>query len=123
MAKYYYIEKLNKEKYPYIIFSKSYISPIEDIESLELDLQKIGAKGKIIFDLLLSNGDSPDRYFEADFDGRHLDRKSFRQVNSISKKVKQISNKYYHNNLNLLKNSVLSKAQKFLIKNKIQFNY
>lgn len=123
MAKLYHIEKLDKEGYPYIIFSKSYVSPIEVLESLEHELKEIRVKGKIIFDLLLSNGDSPDRYFEADFDGSQIDKKSFRQVNSISNKVKQISNKYYYDRLNLLENSVLSKAQKFLIKKKFQLNY
>ena len=118
MAKYYHIEKLRTKRYPCIIFSKSYISPIDEIDQLENDLGKIGIKGKVVFDLLLSNGDTPDRYFEADFDGKQINRSSIKQINTIPIKIKTASISFYKESIHLIENSVLTKQKKFLLKNR-----
>ncbi len=116
MAKYYHIKKLNTDSYLYIILSKSYVSPIDEIEELERDLEKMSAKGKIIFDLLLSNGDSPDRYFEAEFDGKKIIRNTFKQINLISRTIEMASVNFYRESFHLLENSVLTRQKKFLLK-------
>ena len=86
--------------------------------AIEKDLREIGAKGKILFDLLLSHGNTPDRFFEAIFDGDEISEDSLKSIESISKKIKEISLDFYHSQQGFLENSVLSKAQKFLIKKK-----
>lgn len=86
--------------------------------AIEKDLREIGAKGKILFDLLLSHGNTPDRFFEAMFDGHELIEDSLKSVASIPEKIKEISSDFYYSRQNYLENSVLSRAQKFLIKNK-----
>jgi len=85
-------------------------------ETIEKDLKKRGVKGKIIFDLLLSHGNNPDRFYEASFDGEKINEESLKAANSISKTIKKISGKFYREQDQCLENSVLSKAQKFLIK-------
>ena len=87
-------------------------------EVIEKDLKQIGIKGKILFDLLLSHGNTPDRFFEASFDGVEINEDSLKSIRSISGKIRKISSDFYHSQQNDLENSVLSKAQKFLVKKK-----
>ena len=114
----YKIIKTSLEIYPYIVFSTCYMNPLDHKEVLEKNLQEIGAKGKILFDLLLSHGNTPDRFYEAFFNGKKINGKSLISTESISKKVKEISIDFYHSQQHFLENSVLSKAQKFLIRRK-----
>ena len=121
MSKTYYIEKINTGSYPCIIFSTSYVSPMDQLEIVENDLKKIGVVGNILFDLLLSHGNTPDRFYEVLFNGEKIDIDSLRRVESISDNIKQISSDFYHNHVHFLKNSILSNPQKFLIKKRIAF--
>jgi len=73
-------------------------------------------KGKILFDLLLSHGNNPDRFYEASFDGEKINEESLKAAKSISKTIKRLSMGFYQEQNGFLENSVLSKAQKFLIK-------
>jgi hypothetical protein len=87
-------------------------------EALEKDLRQIGVNGKILFDLLLSHGNTPDRFFEAVFNGEKISEESLKNIEAISKKIKKISLDFYYSQQHFLENSVLSKAQKFLIRRK-----
>lgn len=101
-----------------MVFATSYINPMDQKEILENDLRQIGVHGKILFDLLLSHGNTPDRFFEAFFNGEKISEESLKSMGSISKKIKEISLDFYHSQQHFLENSVLSKSQKFLIKKK-----
>ena len=100
----------------HIIFSISYLNPIDQKEAIEEDLKKRGVKGKVLFDLLLSHGNNPDRFYEASFDGEKINEDSFKVAKSISKTIKRLSRSFYREQYRFLENSVLSKAQKFLIR-------
>ena len=100
----------------HIIFSVSYLNPIDQKEAIEEDLRKRGVKGKILFDLLLSHGNNPDRFYEALFDGEKIDEDSLKAARSISKTIKRLSRSFYRDQNRCLESSVLSKAQKFLIR-------
>lgn len=108
----YHIKKTNLKTYPYIVFSTSYINPMDEMGALEKDLQGLGAQGIILFDLLLSHGDNPDRYYEAFFDGKYLDMDSLKNVQSVTKGIKNISSDFYYSHKQLLNNSVLTKLKK-----------
>lgn len=111
----YEIQKLNNDfEYPYVIYSTSYINPIEDLNNIEEDL-KWNFKGKVIFDLLLSNGVSSNRFIEAEFDGDKFNYNSFKSLKDVDTLVVQKSSDFYQRNLSLLKNSVLPKSHQFLI--------
>jgi hypothetical protein len=116
MKRSYYIEKTSKEPYHCIILSTSYKSPMDQLDVLERDLRKQEIKGNILFDLLLSHGNTPDRFYELSFDGVKLNLDSLRKVESVSKEIKMISNKFYRDNQHLLKNSILANHQKFFIR-------
>ncbi|MEK5428290.1 type II toxin-antitoxin system RnlB family antitoxin [Cytobacillus sp. FSL R7-0680] len=110
----YEIHKLNNE-YPYIVFSTSYINPLEEIEDIEKELNS-QFQGKVLFDLLLSNGLTSNRFLEAEFDGRKFQYSSIKPVMNLDDLIKNESIHFYRENHDLLQNSVLPNAHKFLIK-------
>ena len=114
----YKIIQTSIDPYPYIIFSTSYLNPMDQREALEKDLKQIGVNGKILFDLLLSHGNTPDRFCEANLNGDKISEESLKSTEAISKKIKEISIDFYHSQQHFLENSVLSKSQKFLIRRK-----
>lgn len=113
--KIYEIQKINYTDYPYAIFSTSYQNPIEDIVSIEEELSAL-VKGKVIFDLLLSNGLAANRFIEAEFDGSKFNYETFKPLDCVDECIVKKFTEFYSKNESLLKNGILSAAQQFLIK-------
>ncbi|MFJ5717291.1 type II toxin-antitoxin system RnlB family antitoxin [Neobacillus sp. NPDC093127] len=111
----YEIQKLNYDDYPFVIYSTSYVNPIEDIDHIEEEL-KLLFKGKVIFDLLLSNGASSNRFVEAEFDGDKFNYNSFKALPEIDNCIAKLSSDFYRRHSDLLENSILPNAHQFLIK-------
>jgi Antitoxin to bacterial toxin RNase LS or RnlA len=108
----YHIQEVNLNEYKYIVFSCSYVNPTEELNQIEQELH--GYCGKVLFDLLLSNGFNSNRYVEAIYNGKEF--VSFKVIENIDPQIKEISGHFYRSHLEYLDNSVLSNAQKFLIK-------
>ncbi len=119
MNAYYKILNTSIARYRCIVFATSYVNPMDQKDALEKDLMRIGIKGKILFDLLLSHGNNQDRYFEAFFNGEKINEESLKSTKSVSKKIKKLSSDFFLAKQHYLDNSVLSRAQKFLIRKKI----
>ncbi|MED4990887.1 type II toxin-antitoxin system RnlB family antitoxin [Parageobacillus toebii] len=115
MKNYIIDEQKGCKKYPFIIFSISYISPLEEIDLIEKEL-KCRYKGKILFDLLLSNGISTNRYLEAEFNGENFILSSFKPLIQVDYTIKERAAIFYREHAEYLKNSVLPNAYRFLIK-------
>jgi hypothetical protein len=116
MKKYYHIEKTSKIPYHCIILSTSYKSPIDQLDILERDLRAKEINGDVLFDLLLSHGNTPDRFYKLSFDGIKINMDSFKKVESVSKEIRAITNNFYRDHQHLLKNSMLSNHHKFFLK-------
>lgn len=115
-SKYYRIDKIDDSTV--FVFSTSYHSPTEQFEAIEKDLAKKGFQGKVLFDLLLTNGNSSQRFFETYFENSMLNKASFKNIFEQAEKLKTISNKFYTKHFDLIEQSeVLSNATKFLLKN------
>lgn len=114
----YKIKEVNDFKYKLIIFSTDYISPIDYLSEIEDYLKTKNYLGEIIFDLLLVNGNSENRFIEAFFNGEKFNRKSFMIANKLSNEIKNVTTEFYFNNLSIVENSRLSNPIKFLIKKK-----
>lgn len=114
----YHIKKTNLKTYPYIVFSTSYINPMDEMEALKKDLQGLGVEGIILFDLLLSHGNNPDRFYKAFFNGDAIVEDSLKNVLIVPKRINNISLNFYHSQQQLLNKSVLTKPQKYLISKK-----
>ncbi|MGZ0086851.1 type II toxin-antitoxin system RnlB family antitoxin [Caldibacillus thermoamylovorans] len=112
----YEIQELhNYQMYPFVVFSTSYVNPLEDIESIQEEL-KNRFKGKVLFDLLLSNGNSSNRYLEAEFNGFQFVPSSFKVLEKVDAFIKETTSMFYQNHPDYLANSVLPNAHQFLIK-------
>lgn len=67
-----------------MIFCTTYINPISYLPLIEEGLSKINFSGKIIFDLLLSNGYSSNRFVEADVSEAKVIRRSMKVIDPSS---------------------------------------
>lgn len=111
----YEIQKVDYQEYPYVIFSTSYVNPIEDIDDIEEELKPL-FKGKVVFDLLLSNGLTSNRFVEAEFDGTRFNHASFKALKDVNDLIIREATNFYSIHSELLKNGILSNAHQFLIK-------
>ena len=113
--KYYKINKIDNEKT--VVFSVSHHSPTEQLDSIAKELLKKQFKGLVIFDMLLSNGNTKQRYFESMFNGTNFLSESFKTICEQAVELKEISHKFYSKNIALVdKSHILPKSTKFLIK-------
>ena len=82
-----------------IIFSRSHESPTNNIQLVEETLSKLNYNGEIIFDLLLSVGNSFNRYILATFKNNKINRKSYKILEDVPMKLRELSRNYYKNNI------------------------
>lgn len=100
-------------KYSAIVYSDSYINPIDDIQAISMELKKhLSAGCYVLFDLLLSNGDNFNRFAEVYYDGGDINI-GMVNITSISSEYLHILNLYYRGKTNELKRSVLSSKDKY----------
>lgn len=113
------IKKLNQPEYECIVWATSYNNPLDNIADIEKSLKTNRCSGKILFDFLLSNGISSDRFFECSFDGEKLESGSLQRVDStnVSNSIQKISIDVL-SKIKSLEDSVLLKADRFLLRKK-----
>ena len=114
------LQKINQPSvYSFLILSTSYFNPLDDLGQLEEELRvSLGDNflGKILFDLLLSNGNSSNRFIEATFNGKAFDYSSFKIPSNVDLKIKKLSSSYYSNNELFNNSAIVSDSFKFLLK-------
>ncbi len=64
--------------YGIIVFSTCYISPIDEIDRIQEEIK--GYNGIVLFDLLMCNGFSSNRFIEGLYDGERFVRSTFKKV-------------------------------------------
>lgn len=116
MAHHYHIQKYDSGDLSALIFSTNFDSPMNNLGSVEIELHNNGVKGQVFFDLLLSNGNTSDRYYSAFFDGVKLIEDSIKKVVKPPQDIQEKSRSFYYKRPHILKNSVLNKTQRFLVK-------
>lgn len=107
----------NENKKQYIVFSTSYISPLKYINEIEKELSnEVHSETEIFFDLLLSSGNSKERFGRAIYDGKQFDKKSFEYL-SVPKQdfLRSFSAKYYEKYNNYVENSILNSIQRKML--------
>lgn len=114
------LAKTGLPDYSFISLSIDYSRPDEYLYAVADELKELSYKGKVIFDLVISNGLSGERFYEAYFNGCEFDSLSFHRRESVPSSILDISNKFYIRNIHVLDNSVLTKAQKFLFKRALE---
>ncbi len=114
MMKNFSIEKTNIDKYKYLIIATSYDSPTYNLDKIEEELGNY--TGKIVFDLTLINGLNSNRYLEADVEEGKINRMSFESRKNIIDSLKEISEKFFLNNSDILECGTITNALKFLLR-------
>lgn len=112
------IQKLYNFEYNFIIYSTTFESPLTQLNEINaaLKLNNINKNTRVLIDLLLSIGNTSERFVEATFDGEMLSRSSFKFVNIPKKhRLRRKACDYFKQNLFLLDNSVLNSSQKNLL--------
>ena len=104
-----------KNDYKYVVLATSYINPIDELENIEEELKAKEYSGKVLFDLLLCNGMNSSRFVEIKFDGECFDLSSSTIIKNPNKSIKEGIHQYLKDKPVLLENSVLPKAQCYII--------
>ncbi|MDR0272477.1 MAG: type II toxin-antitoxin system RnlB family antitoxin [Clostridiales bacterium] len=100
----------------YVIVATSYLRPFDDIDHIEYDLKGYDYHGGVLFDLLLCNGLSTNRYMKMDFDGEKFDYDSLVLLKNISGSTKEAIGDFFKENDSYLDDSILPNAQRYLIR-------
>lgn len=114
MKKYDIIQLCN-EPYDFLIIATTYENPLNEFEAIR---NEIGTKeARILFDLTLINGLKSNRYIQCLYTADDCMFRTCSLVNSIDKGIEQITCNYFKNNRELVCNSIIPNALKFLLLN------
>ncbi len=107
------IVKLNNEPYDFLIIATSYEGPLSFLEEIGDEIQM--QKANLLFDLTLINGVNSNRYIKCEYEaGKNL-LQSCSIVECIDDAVKKLSEQFFMENKEVVKESVLSNSLKYLL--------
>lgn len=104
-----------KNDYKYVVLATSYENPIDVLDEIEYELSLKKYSGKVLFALLLCNGMNDNKYIEMEFNGENFVLSSSKILNQISNIIENFIYRYLKDRPSLVKNSVLPKAQQYLL--------
>lgn len=111
------IKQIDLEKYSVIVYSCSYDSPISYLLDIEYKIKELGIEGGyILFDTLLSKGNSSTRFFEAKFEDGKFIKSSFKNIEvAKNSEIRKKACEFYRESGINLNNSLLTEVQKRII--------
>lgn len=108
------ILKLNNEPYDFLIIATSYESPLGSFEEIGNEIQV--QKASLLFDLTLINGVSSNRYIKCEYDAGKSQLQSCALVDSIDDAIKELSGRFFMDNEDVVRKSVIPDSLKYLLK-------
>jgi len=106
----------DRSKYVAVVFATGTSRPQDKLEEVEADLRKQGGEiGKVLFDLLATNGTKTRRYFSLQFDGSHFAPVRFHRVEP-DEQVRKFSSEFFAAHLDQVDLSLLTPALRFAVK-------
>ncbi|WP_295751577.1 type II toxin-antitoxin system RnlB family antitoxin [Undibacterium sp.] len=103
------------------VFATCAVSPMEALEDVERELADKKVLGKVLFDLLLSNGHKANRYFVAEFDGCKFSRNGFNSEMHRYESLSFLSAQVLKGHFSEVDPSLLSSAMQFALRKGIPF--
>lgn len=103
------------------VFATCAVSPLEALEDVERELSEKNVAGKVLFDLLLTNGNKANRYFVANFDGRKFDQKGFDSAMHQYEWFSSLSAEFLKGHYSEVDPSLLTGAMQFALRKGIPF--
>jgi len=122
MGSYVIQNEVNSETFDCMVFSTYYVSPVENLTEIEEELK--GQRLTVLFDLLMSNGVTQNRYIVGEFNGAHFVYPSFLIITPEEKtlEIQKQSAEFYTKFPDYVENSVLSQYQQNMIKKGIKLS-
>lgn len=114
----FHIKQIDLKKYSGIVYSCSYNSPLSHLLDIEKQIKELGiGDGCILFDTLLSKGNSSTRFFEAKFEDAKLIKLSIKNIEvPKNSEIRKTACEFYRESGINLNNSLLTEAQKRIIR-------
>lgn len=100
-----------------LVLSTSYASPLSSVFIISDELAKENYKGEVLFDLLLSNGFTSNRFLSMQFDGKKLLPQTAKKIEEIPEKLLKEIYTFYFEHAEYVEQSSLPDVQKHLLKN------
>ena len=100
-----------------LVFSTSFISPLKFLTEIEEELgSKVHERIEVVFDFLLSSGNTNERFAKVIFDGKSFDKSSFQFIKLEKKNtIRDLAADFYKTSIGHVDNSILTSVQKKLV--------
>lgn len=102
-----------------VVVATSYVSPLSEIASISDELREISYKGDVIFDLLLSNGFSSNRFLRISFNGEILEHSGIEILTQMESNILNEIYTFLSENPHYIKASSLPEPQKYALLNNV----
>ncbi|MBQ5990726.1 MAG: type II toxin-antitoxin system RnlB family antitoxin [Oscillospiraceae bacterium] len=113
----YYRIKLSDSQYDFLIIATTHENPINSFLNNYISFIE---NGKVAFDLTVINGKSFNRYAFAEVNNHKIIISSIIVSSTADETITNESNKFFSENIDIIEQSVLPKALKFLLINELQ---
>ncbi|WP_027367634.1 type II toxin-antitoxin system RnlB family antitoxin [Desulfocurvibacter africanus] len=114
--KLYEMKKIPNPDCGFLIFSLSHINPLDQLQEVENELSRVSYIGLVVFDLLMTVGNTSNRFMQMLFDGRKLVLQSAKRVEDACEDLQSISADFYRNNFDSLDTTVLTKPARYKLR-------
>jgi hypothetical protein len=101
----------------FLVITKGWVRPGYYLEDIAHDLSSLGEISNVYFDFLLKNGPK-DRFYKAVFSKADSTFKSIVRIDA-DKEIEDKADDFLSKNFDLVSDSYLTNAQKFLLKKKL----
>ncbi|WP_017756795.1 type II toxin-antitoxin system RnlB family antitoxin [Calidifontibacillus oryziterrae] len=101
-----------------VVIATSYVSPLSEIYAISYELKSMNYKGEVIFDLVLSNGFSSNRFLKTNFDGEKLNIGEIKVLTSLKSNILDEIYVFFSENPQYVLASSLPEPQKYVLLNK-----
>ncbi|WP_436864761.1 type II toxin-antitoxin system RnlB family antitoxin [Bacillus fungorum] len=105
-----------------VVLSTSYVSPLSKVFLIANELAQQGYSGEVLFDLLLSNGFTNNRFLKMRFDGNKILPNTSEILSELSTDLLKEIYDFYHGHPEYVDKSSLPDTQKYLLKNNLITN-
>lgn len=116
MNKYYLLTTQPAPGLQAAVFATGAVSPMEALEDVERELSMQNVAGKVLFDLLLANGNKANRYFVGEFDGQRFKKAGIKSVKNKYTSYSSISAEVLKGHFSEVDPSLLTNAMQFALK-------
>ena len=112
-----HVKQINFDKYSGVVYSCSYDSPVSYLLDIEKQIRELGiGDGYILFDTLLSKGNSSTRFLEAKFEDGKFIKASIKNIEvPKNSEIRKAACEIYRESVINLNKSVLTEVQKRII--------